>query len=61
MVVIVDGGHDIDKHYAQIGWSQPHYDPAKRAFYLSDSAAISADTGEVVYGTAGTPDVFFLD
>ena len=51
----------IDKTYAQIGWSQPHYDPSKRAFYLSDSAAISAETGKVVYGTAGTPDVFFRD
>ena len=51
----------IDKHYATIGWTQPHYDPDKRAFYLSDSAAISPETGAVVYGTAGTPDVFFLD
>ena len=51
----------IDKHYASIGWNQPHYDPGKRAFYLSDSAAISPETGAVVYGTAGTPDVFFLD
>lgn len=51
----------IDKHYASIGWNQPHYDPDKRAFYLSDSAAISPETGAVVYGTAGTPDVFFLD
>jgi len=51
----------IDKHYAAIGWAQPHYDPAKKSFYLSDSAAISPTTGAVVYGTAGSPDVFTLD
>lgn len=51
----------IDRHYASIGWVQPHFDPDKNAFYLSDSAAVSPDTGEVVYGKAGTFDVFYLE
>lgn len=51
----------IDDYYKTCTFEQPHYDPEKKAFYLSDSAAISPATGEVVYGTAGTPDIFFLD
>ena len=50
----------IDEYYAAKGFVQPHYDPDLKAFYLSDSAACSPDTGEVVYGTAGRPDIFYL-
>ena len=50
-----------DKWYQDAGLPQPHYDPDKRAFYLSDSAAVNPDTGEVVYATPGTFDVLRLD
>ena len=50
----------IDNVYKTSSFTQPHYDPATKAFYLSDSAACSPKTGAVVYGTAGTPDVFTL-
>ena len=51
----------IDKVYATHAYPQPHYDPAKKAFYLSDSAACSPADGSVAYGTPGPPDVFYLD
>ena len=52
----------IDQHYAtKTDWPQPHYDAEKKAFYLSDSAAIDEATGAVTYGTAGPPDVFYLE
>ena len=51
----------IDKVYASHAYPQPHYDPAKKAFYLSDSAACSPADGSVAYGTPGPPDVFYLD
>ena len=51
----------IDSFYAGIDMIQPHYDPAKKAFYLSDSAAIDPNTGAVVYGTPGKPDIFYLE
>ena len=51
----------IDKIYATNAFEQPHYDPAKKAFYLSDSAAISPATGTVAYGTPGNPDIFYLE
>lgn len=50
----------IDAFYSAKGYKHPYYDPAKKAFYLSDSAAISPKTGAVVYGTAGEFDVFTL-
>ena len=51
----------IDKVYATHTYPQPHYDPAKKAFYLSDSAACSPADGSVSYGTPGRPDVFYLE
>ena len=51
----------IDKVYATHTYPQPHYDPAKKAFYLSDSAACSPADGSVAYGTPGRPDVFYLE
>ena len=51
----------IDQVYASHAYSQPHYDPAKKAFYLSDSAACSPADGSVAYGTPGRPDVFYLE
>lgn len=51
----------IDQFYTNAGFVHPYYDPAKKAFYLSDSAAVSPDTGEVVYGTPGSFDVFTLN
>ena len=51
----------IDKVYATHTYPQPHYDPAKKAFYLSDSAACSPADGSVAYGTPGRPDVFTLE
>ena len=51
----------IDQVYATAAYPQPHYDPTKKAFYLSDSAAISPTTGAVVYGTPGNPDIFYLE
>ena len=51
----------IDKVYATHAYPQPHYDPSKKAFYLSDSAACSPADGSVAYGTPGPPDVFYLD
>ena len=50
----------VDDWYKSAGLTQPYYDPAKKAFYLSDSAAVNPATGKVVYGTAGTFDVFKL-
>ena len=50
----------IDNVYKTSTFPQPHYDPATRSFYLSDSAACSPKTGAVVYGSAGEPDVFKL-
>lgn len=50
----------IDGVYSKLGQTQPYYDPDKKAFYLSDSAAISPADGSVAYGTPGTFDVFFL-
>lgn len=51
----------IDKVYATHTYPQPHYDPAKKAFYLSDSAACSPADGSVAYGTPGHPDIFYLE
>ena len=51
----------IDQKYASHAYPQPHYDPAKKAFYLSDSAACSPADGSVSYGTPGRPDVFYLE
>ena len=51
----------IDQVYSSSAFPQPHYDPSKKAFYLSDSAAISPDTGAVVYGSPGAPDVLYLE
>ena len=51
----------IDKVYATHTYPQPHYDPAKKAFYLSDSAACSPADGSVSYGTPVRPDVFYLE
>ena len=51
----------IDKVYATHTYPQPHYDPAKKAFYLSDSAACSPADGSVAYGSPGRPDVFYLE
>ena len=51
----------IDKVYATHAYPQPHYDPSKKAFYLSDSAACSPADGSVAYGTPGPPDIFYLD
>ena len=51
----------IDQVYSTSAFPQPHYDPSKKAFYLSDSAAINPDTGAVAYGSPGTPDVLFLE
>ena len=51
----------IDKIYAGHAYPQPHYDPEKKAFYLSDSAACSPADGSVAYGSPGRPDVFYLE
>ena len=51
----------IDQYYTTSEYAQPHYDPDKQAFYLSDSAACSPATGKVVYGTPGAPDIFYLE
>ena len=51
----------IDKVYATHAYPQPHYDPSKKAFYLSDSAACSPADGSVAYGSPGPPDIFYLD
>ena len=51
----------IDKTYAGHAYPQPHYDPEKKAFYLSDSAACSPADGTVAYGNPGPPDVFYLE
>lgn len=51
----------IDNYYKTCPYPQPHYDPAKKAFYLSDSAACSPADGSVAYGTPGRPDVFTLE
>ena len=51
----------IDKIYAGHAYPQPHYDPEKKAFYLSDSAACSPADGTVAYGNPGPPDVFYLE
>ena len=51
----------IDNYYKTCPYPQPHYDPAKKAFYLSDSAACSPADGSVAYGTPGRPDVFYLE
>ena len=51
----------IDQVYASHAYPQPHYDPAKKAFYLSDSAACSPADGSVAYGSPGRPDVFYLE
>ena len=51
----------IDKVYATHTYPQPHYDPAKKAFYLSDSAACSPADGSVAYGSPGRPDVLYLE
>lgn len=50
----------VDGWYKDAGLTQPCYDPAKKMFYLSDTAAVDPATGKVVYGTAGTFDVFKL-
>lgn len=50
----------IDNVYKSSPFPQPHYDPATKSFYLSDSAACSPKTGAVVYGSPGAPDVFKL-
>lgn len=51
----------IDNVYKSSSFTQPHFDPATKKFYLSDSAACDPKTGKVTYGTAGTPDVFTLN
>ena len=51
----------IDTYYTTCAYPQPHYDPEKKAFYLSDSAACSPADGSVAYGTPGRPDVFTLE
>ena len=51
----------IDKTYAGHAYPQPHYDPDKKAFYLSDSAACKPSDGTVAYGSPGAPDVFYLE
>ena len=51
----------IDNVYASHAYPQPHYDPAKKAFYLSDSAACSPADGTVAYGSPGHPDIFYLE
>lgn len=51
----------IDSFYASKGYNQPHYDPATKRFYLSDSAACSPATGAVAYGTPGSPDIFTME
>ena len=51
----------IDKVYAGHAYPQPHYDPDKKAFYLSDSAACKPSDGTVAYGKPGPPDVFYLE
>lgn len=51
----------IDNVYASHEYAQPHYDPAKKAFYLSDSAACSPADGTVAYGSPGHPDIFYLE
>ena len=50
----------IDNVYKSSPFPQPHYDPATKSFYLSDSAACSPKTGAVVYGSPGAPDVLKL-
>lgn len=50
----------VDDWYKNAGLVQPYYDPVKKAFWLSDTAAVDPATGKVVYGTAGTSDVFRL-
>lgn len=40
---------------------QPHYDPEKRAFYLSDTPALNPENGEIVYGSYGGQDIFRLE
>jgi len=50
----------IDDWYKSKGFAHPYYDPAKKSFFLSDSAAVSPETGAVVYGTPGEFDVFTL-
>ncbi len=50
----------VDNWYKESGLTQPYYDPAKKTFYLSDTAAVDPATGNVVYGSAGTFDVFKL-
>ncbi|MDD6253981.1 MAG: hypothetical protein ACI3ZO_00310 [Candidatus Cryptobacteroides sp.] len=50
-----------DNWYKEAGLQQPYHDPAKNAFYLSDTAAVSPETGAVVYGTPGTFDVLRLE
>lgn len=51
----------VDTWYASSGFTQPYYDPAKKTFYLSDTAAVDPATGNVVYGDAGSFDVFVLN
>jgi len=51
----------IDGVYAAHAYPQPHYDPSKKAFYLSDSAACSPADGTVAYGSPGSPDIFYLE
>lgn len=51
----------IDAWYASSGFTQPHYDPATKRFYLSDTAAVSPETGNVVYGDPGKFDIFTLE
>ena len=51
----------IDQVYASHAYPQPHYDPVKKAFYLSDSAACSPADGTVAYGSPGHPDIFYLE
>lgn len=51
----------IDKWYQDHGLQHPYYDPEKKMFYLSDTAALDPDTGEIAYGSAGVFDVFTLN
>lgn len=52
----------IDDFYAAKGFTQPYYDPDKKAFYLAESAAVSPVDGSIPYGSdnLGVFDVFTL-
>lgn len=51
----------IDNFYRTSEYEQPHYDPDKKTFFLSDSAARDPETGENVYGSVASVDTFVLE